>query len=117
MGRAFHIRQTYAAQDGDEGHRAVDLATRIVNLVGGVIISLLALRFMLSLFGANRGNGIADFIYSASHPFVSPFFGLFNYKEQFGVVRFEFETLVAIAFYAIAMVLLVALINMGRRVD
>lgn len=116
MARAYHVRPTYVADDG-VGHSAASVATRIVNLIGGIIISVLALRFLLSLFGANRGNVIADFIYDVSHPFVAPFFGLFNYTPQFGAARFEFETLVAIAFYAIATMLIVGILNIGRRVD
>jgi uncharacterized protein YggT (Ycf19 family) len=88
---------------------------RLVYLVGGIIIALLAVRFLLSLLGANKGNGFADFIYSASHPFVAPFFGLFNYDEQIGVSRFEFETLVAIVVYAIVMAILARLVTIGSR--
>jgi len=91
------------------------LLERIIYLVGGIIIALLALRFLLSLLGANKGNGFADFIYSASHPFVAPFFGLFNYDEQIGVSRFEFETLVAIVVYAIVMAILARLVTIGSR--
>lgn len=92
---------------------------RLVYLVGGIIIALLALRFLLALLGANKGSGFADFIYNASHPFVAPFFGLFNYDEQFGVSRFEFETLVAIVVYAIVMAILARLVTLGshRPVD
>ena len=117
MARTYQVRPPYAVESDIAPHRAGDVAVRVVNLIGGIIIGLLALRFILSLFGANRGNGIADFIYSTSHPFVSPFFGLFNYTPQFGAARFEFETLVAIAFYAIAIALLTALFNVGRRLD
>ncbi|MEO6513157.1 MAG: YggT family protein [Candidatus Saccharimonadales bacterium] len=91
------------------------VAARVIYLLGGILIALLAIRFLLSLLGANRGNGFADFIYSASHPFVSPFFGLFNYTEQFGRSRFEFETLIAILVYALVVALLTRLATIGSR--
>ena len=92
----------------------LSLAARIVSLVGGIIMTVLALRFVLSLLGANRGNAFASFIYNVSHPFVAPFFGLFNYQPQFGVVRFEFETLIAIAFWGFVTWLIVHLITIGE---
>lgn len=94
----------------------VPIAARIVYLLGGIITTLLGLRFVLSLLGANRGNDFANFIYTASHPFVAPFFGLFNYQEQFGVVRFEFETLIAMLFWGFVTWLIVQLIMLpGER--
>ncbi len=77
------------------------LAARIIWYIAGVLLILLAFRFVLTLLGANQNNGFANFIYSASHPFVAPFFGLFGYNLQYGVSRFETFTLVAMAVYAI----------------
>ena len=93
-----------------------DVLTRVIWFVIGVIIILLAFRFLLSLLGANKTNGFANFIYSVSHPFVAPFFSLFNYSNiQYGVSRFEVYTLVAIAVYAVLGWVLGALVNLGRR--
>jgi len=74
---------------------------RIIYFVSGIIMALLGLRFVLALLGANPANPFADFIYTTSHPFVAPFFGLFNYQSIYGVSRFELETLIAIVVYAI----------------
>lgn len=115
MARAYHVPTTYVNRDDDVVDRGSTFAERIVYLVGSFIISALALRFILTLLGANRDSAIADFIYRISQPFVAPFFGLFNYTPQIGLVRFEFETLVAIAFYGIAMALLGRLVGLGRR--
>lgn len=101
--------------DVDTVDTAATLGQRIVSLVGSLIMALLALRFILSLLGANRSNGFADFIYRVSQPFVAPFFGLFNYTPQYGVSRFEIETLVAIAVYAILTYLLSRLFAVGRN--
>jgi len=92
------------------------ILSQVVWFVAGIILLLLAFRFVLSLLGANTSNGFAQFIYNASHPFVAPFFGLFNYNNiQYGVSRFEIYTLVAMAVYAAAAWLLSYLFNLGRR--
>ena len=91
------------------------VAERIVYLIGGVLLSLLAIRFLLSLLGANRENGFADFIYTVTHPFVSPFFGLFGYDMQYGVSRFEIETVIAILVYALLIALIARIATVTRR--
>lgn len=93
----------------------MSVAERVIYLLGGILLGLLAIRFILSLLGANRGNGFADFIYGVTHPFVSPFFGLFNYDETFGRSRFEFETLIAMIVYALIMAVLARLVTLGSR--
>lgn len=90
---------------------------RIVYYITGVLLTLLAFRFVLSLLGANRGNAFADFIYSLSYPFVAPFFGLFGYNVQYGVARFEIETLVAMAVYGLVGYGIAKLVNIGRKAD
>ena len=93
-----------------------NVLTRVIWFVAGIIIFLLAFRFVLSLLGANTTNTFANFIYNLSHPFVSPFFGLFKYNNiDYGVSRFEIYTLVAIAVYAVIAWGLAALVNIGRR--
>ncbi|HVX23912.1 MAG TPA: hypothetical protein VG992_01025 [Candidatus Saccharimonadales bacterium] len=77
------------------------LAARVIWYIAGVLLVLLALRFVLALLGANPANGFANFIYSVSHPFVAPFFSLFSYNLRYGVSRFEIYTLVAMAVYAL----------------
>jgi uncharacterized protein YggT (Ycf19 family) len=78
-----------------------NIAVRIIWFIAGVLLTLLAFRFALVLLGANPSNGFANFIYSASHPFVAPFFGLFGYSLHYGVSRLELSTLVAMAVYAL----------------
>lgn len=67
----------------------------------GIIIALLAIRVVLSLLGANRGNAFAELIYGITYPLVNPFFGLFGYEFEYGVARLEIETLVAILVYGL----------------
>lgn len=78
-----------------------NVASRVIWYIAGVILVLLGFRFLLALLGANQANGFANFIYSVSHPFVSPFFNLFSYDTSYGVSRFEIYTLVAMAVYAV----------------
>lgn len=97
-----------------DDHR-MNMAERFVWMVAGIIIGLLAIRFLLRLLGANAGNGFVDFIYSVSGLFAAPFFGMFNYAVDTGVGRFEFETLVAMAVYALVAWLIAKLVTIGRR--
>lgn len=76
-------------------------AARVVWFVAGVLLVLLASRFMLVLLGADPTNSFANFIYVTSHPFAAPFFGVFSYSIKYGVSRVELSTLVAIAVYAL----------------
>lgn len=77
------------------------VAQRIVWYIAGILLVLLAFRFVLALLGANPSNGFANFIYNVSHPFVAPFFSLFSYDQTLGTGRFEVFTLVAMAVYAV----------------
>jgi cation transport ATPase len=77
------------------------LATRIVWYIAGVLLVLLAFRFVFALLGANTANGFANFVYTVSYPFVAPFFGILGYTRRYGVSRVELSTLVAMAVYAL----------------
>lgn len=102
----------------DRGARATvsgpTLLARIIWYIAGIILVILAFRFVLALLGANPSNAFANFIYSVSHPFVAPFFSLFGYRLQYGVSRFEVYTLVAMAVYAVIAYGLVRLVTIGR---
>lgn len=90
------------------------LAARIIWFVAGVILVLLAFRFVLILLGANRANGFAEFIFSTTNPLVAPFYGLFGYDLQYGVAKFEIYTLIAMAVYALVAFGLAKLVTIGR---
>ena len=76
-------------------------AARVVWFIAGVLLTLLAFRFLLVLLGANPNNGFANFIYTISYPFAAPFFGLFGYDLKYGVSRVEISTLIAMAVYTV----------------
>ncbi|HEX5447756.1 MAG TPA: hypothetical protein VFW90_00965 [Candidatus Saccharimonadales bacterium] len=94
----------------------LNILSRLIWLAAGIILLLLAFRFILALLGANPSNGFANFIYTTSHPFAAPFFGLFHYNNlNYGVSRFEVYTLVAMLVYLAVAWILSALVNIGRR--
>jgi|SRR5579884_1569305 len=91
------------------------VAARIVWFIAGILLALLGLRFIFALLGANPSNGIANFIYTTSHPFVAPFFSLFSYNVRtYGVSSFEFYTLVAMLIYALIAWGLARLLTINR---
>ena len=90
---------------------------RVISWLTSALLVLLALRLVFSLLGANQSNGIAQFIYGLSYPFVAPFFGLFGYTMQYGVARFEVETLAAIVIYGIIGYGLAKLVGVRRTVE
>jgi YggT family protein len=112
--RADEVAGYQEAEVVEQAHRQT-VAARIIWYVAGILLTLLAFRFVLALLGANPNNGFANFIYSASHPFVAPFFSLFGYNLQYGVSRFETFTLVAMAVYALIAYGLVRLVTINRR--
>lgn len=91
------------------GHRVVHSEARrplevvlvnIVYFIFGVIITLLALRFVLLLFAANPEAGFSQLIFGLSTPFMVPFFAVFG-ATQIGGAVFEWSALLAIAVYAL----------------
>lgn len=130
MAYVQRVRQPYVRSNRDEvvddpaddavvaasPNYGLNIISRIIWFVAGVILLLLAFRFVLALLGANTTNSFAQFIYNTSHPFVAPFFNLFNYNSiQYGISRFEVYTLIAMAVYAAIAWVLAALANIGRR--
>jgi uncharacterized protein YggT (Ycf19 family) len=55
----------------------VDTIRRLVWLVFGVLQSLIVLRIVFLLLGANEGNDIVAFVIAVTDPFVEPFRGMF----------------------------------------
>lgn len=95
----------------------MNVAARVIYLVGGVIIGLLAIRFLLALLGANPGNAFASFIYDVSYPLAAPFFGLFSFSPSLGRSQFELGTLVAIVVYALVTELVARLVTIANHHD
>lgn len=109
-------RETTTTQTTAEnrGGRAGFKAELIVSYLVSLLLGLLAIRFVLSLLGANEANPFAAFIYRVTYPFVAPFFTLFNYETQIGVATVEVWTLVAMAVYALLGYAVARLIRIAR---
>lgn len=90
------------------------IVVRIVWYVAGVLLAILALRFVLALLGANPANAFASLVYDISYPMVAPFFSLFNYNLSYGVSHFETYTLVAMIVYALIAYAIARLITLNR---
>ena len=59
--------ETTRIKDNDSGlsqdhARPSSVAARVVWLITGILLTILAFRFVFILLGANRANGFADFI-------------------------------------------------------
>src|SRR3982075_1824426 len=70
---------------------------QIIWWVVGLIDTLIAIRFLLKVFGANPAPFVR-FMYDLTWPLVAPFHGIFN-SDQVGRSVFEPESLVAIVIY------------------
>ena len=88
---------------------------RFVVLVFGIILALIALRFILLLLGANTGNALVDGIYNISEIFVAPFRGVFNLDQYTpnGISRFDVSAVVAFFGWLLIEILVLAILRIG----
>lgn len=99
----------------DRDHGKI-VAARVIWFIAGVIIVLLALRFVLAALGGNPGNPFVDFVYTLTYPFVAPFFGMFSYDYvATGASRIEGYTLFAMAIYALLAWGITKALTLNRR--
>lgn len=82
--------------------RRSSVTIKTVWAIAGIIIALLALRFVFMLLGTNQNHMFVDIIYTLSTPFTTPFFAIFSYTPKYDVSTFEYSTLAAIIGYALA---------------
>ncbi|CAN5426971.1 hypothetical protein BH10PAT3_BH10PAT3_4840 [soil metagenome] len=90
------------------------LAQRIVYYIGGAILVILAMRFLLLLLGASQASGFVNFIYSLSGIFVAPFNGIFT-RPTYGTSAFDSATLVAMIVYGIVTVAVARLLTLNKK--
>jgi len=86
---------------------------QIIWWVVGFIDVLIAIRFLLKLFGANPAPFVR-FMYDVTWPLVAPFHGIFNTAQE-GRSILEPESLVAMAIYALIGWGIVSLIRLISR--
>jgi hypothetical protein len=91
---------------------------RIAWFLLGLLECVLALRFVLSLLGANERNDFAATVYNVTRAFVGPFRTLFATPAS-GASSFELFTLVAMLVYFIAWWAIVKMVGvvLNRSVD
>ena len=120
------VRET-VAQDGNttvqqqtvtktKSISGVVLAQRVIWFIVGVINTIIGLRFVLLLFGANRDVPFTDFIYSISEPFVAPFAGMFG-QPVYGKAVFELSSLFAMLIYTLIGIGIAKALTLARPQD
>lgn len=112
-----NVQQTTRVTSTKENERPADAmytASNVVWFIAGVLLIVLAFRFVLMLLAANQENTFANFVYTLSYPFAAPFFGLFGYTIRYGVSQLELSTLVAMAVYALVAFGITRLIHIRR---
>lgn len=94
------------------------MITRIIYAIGGFIEALVALRFVLRLLGANPNNGLVEWVYSWSTPFVRPFAGIFGQDATVvhgvgtaTVSVFDWTALIALVVIGLVMGIIGGLVN------
>ena len=75
-----------------------------------IVETLLGFRLGFLLAGANPANGFVDFIYDVSGPLADPFGGIASNRAVAGDGLFESASLIAMIVYAVAAMLLIAVL-------
>lgn len=86
-------------------------------LLLGILETLLALRFLLKMFGANPASGFASFLYSLTDVFTGPFKGIFSTPTGEGDIVsavFEPATLLAMVVYALIAWAVIKLVHLNK---
>ena len=81
-----------------------------------LVETLLAVRFVLKLLGANPGAAFSDLIYSLSYVFTWPFATVFRHDYVQGSV-FEWSTLLAMLVYWLLATAVIKLFVMSKSVS
>lgn len=74
------------------------LLKSLVNLIVGIVVIILGLRFIFRLFSANADNGLVNWIYNSSAEIMGPFRGIFPTTNIEGSVV-DFPALFAMFIY------------------
>jgi uncharacterized protein YggT (Ycf19 family) len=91
-------------------------ARRVLSLLFGILITLLILRIVLLLLVADPNNGIVDFVYSVTEPFVAPFRGMFQFDAvASGDRTLDIAALVALIGWTLIYALIMAVLRLADR--
>jgi hypothetical protein len=100
----------------DASMRPLYRATQVVWYIAGIIETLLGLRFILRLIGANPAAGFVDAVYTVNQPLMAPFRNIVSNAQVSGSV-FDWNNLIAMAVYWILAWAIVRLFFIGRPVS
>lgn len=101
MSNGSTVSMDHRSQIHTEVRRPMEaVLSRIVMFVFGVMEVFIAVRFVLTLLGANAQAGFVKFVYGVSDVFMAPFNAIFSTQRVSGAT-FEWSALVAIAVYAL----------------
>lgn len=84
--------------------RRVNILNRATTIIYALVTALevlLVMRLVFRLLGADPNNGLTNFVYNLSRPFVVAFDGIFADQKLTTNSVFEISTLVAMAMYAL----------------
>ncbi len=92
-------------------------ARRIIGLLFGILLALLAIRILLLALGANEGNALVDGMYGLTEPFVAPFRGVFSIDEVRPVGRsvIDVAAIVAVVGWSLIALLILAILRLPER--
>jgi uncharacterized protein YggT (Ycf19 family) len=83
--RGKAIKETMTSEREVERGRRAARGSQFIDYAFYVLYSLLAIRFVLALIGANASNGFVQFINSVSGPFYAPFQGIVSSPSAAGI--------------------------------
>lgn len=89
---------------------------RIIWFIVGFVSTVVAIRFVLLLLGANEEAAFTSFVYALSGPFVAPFVGILG-EPTYGQSVFELSSVLAIAVYSLIGWGVARLITIARPQD
>jgi YggT family protein len=98
-----HIVRRERVRTPSEATQRAATATRIqqaIVFIFGFIATMLAIRFVLLLLGANQASGFVQLVYGITQPFVAPFLGMFG-EPAVGASVVEWASLVGIVVYSL----------------
>ncbi|HVA96314.1 MAG TPA: YggT family protein [Candidatus Acidoferrales bacterium] len=93
--------------------KAVVRSYNIIWFFIGLIVALLAFRFVFELLAANPGNAFVQMIYTLSYPFAQPFRSIFG-TTNVAYSTFDWSLLVAMFVYVLIGFALIQLLRIIR---
>ncbi len=92
-------------------------ARRVIGLLFTILIVLLVLRIILLALGANQDNGLVNFVYGVTEPFVAPFRGIFSIDQVTPNGRnvLDFAAVIALIGWTLIYALIMAILGLADR--